>query len=158
MVSTSYSLTPQTLSLLASISERLGEVRAAHLHHPSPLLKRAHRVSNIHATLALEDNPLDRRSIAELLDGPHVGPAGDIPAVQAFGAGAGLYREVMENAGATVDPLFAQAQPTAVELGRAAARRIIAAGSLAEAGLLDSTPLYLRESDAKVPGPRKRAL
>jgi tRNA threonylcarbamoyladenosine biosynthesis protein TsaB len=24
--------------------------------------------------------------------------------------------------------------------------------------LLDSTPLYLRESDAKVPGPRKRAL
>ncbi|MGZ4662834.1 MAG: tRNA (adenosine(37)-N6)-threonylcarbamoyltransferase complex dimerization subunit type 1 TsaB, partial [Arthrobacter sp.] len=24
--------------------------------------------------------------------------------------------------------------------------------------LLDSTPLYLRESDAQVPGPRKRAL
>lgn len=73
MLSTSYSLTPQTLSLLASISERLGEVRAAHLHHPAPLLKRAHRVSTIHATLALEDNPLDRRSIAELLDGhsPH---------------------------------------------------------------------------------------
>ena len=95
---------------------------------------------------------------AELLDGPHVGPASDIPALQAFGAGAGLYREVLESGGATVDQLFAEAQPTAVELGRAAARKIIAAGSLAEAGLLDSTPLYLRESDAKVPGPRKRAL
>ena len=70
---TTYSLTPQTLSLLASISERLGAGRAAPLHPPSPLLKRAHRVSTIHATLALEDNPLDRRSIAELLDGhmPH---------------------------------------------------------------------------------------
>lgn len=66
---TLYSLTPRTLTLLASISERLGEVNAAHLHHPSPLLRRAHRVSTIHATLALEDNPLDRRTIAELLDG-----------------------------------------------------------------------------------------
>ena len=69
MLPTTYFLTPRTLSLLASISERLGEVNAAHLHHPSPQLRRAHRVSTIHATLALEDNPLDRHSIAELLDG-----------------------------------------------------------------------------------------
>lgn len=69
MFSTSYSLTPRTLTLLAAISERLGEVNAAHLHHPPPLLRRAHRVSSIHATLALEDNALPRRSIAELLDG-----------------------------------------------------------------------------------------
>lgn len=66
---TLYSLTPRTLSLLASISERLGEVNAAHLHHPSPLLRRAHRASTIHATLALEDNPLDLHAIAALLDG-----------------------------------------------------------------------------------------
>ncbi|MCB0772570.1 MAG: Fic family protein [Flavobacteriales bacterium] len=66
---TIYSLTPRTLSLLASISERLGEVNAAHLHHPSPLLRRAHRVSTIHATLALEANPLGRAAIAELIDG-----------------------------------------------------------------------------------------
>lgn len=64
-----YTLTPRTLILLASISERLGEVNAAHLQHPSLQLRRAHRVSIIHATLALEDNPLDRHSIAELLDG-----------------------------------------------------------------------------------------
>ena len=68
-----YSLSPRTLSLLASISERIGEVHAGHLHHPSPLLRRAHRVSTIHATLALEDNALDRAAIAQLLDGhaPH---------------------------------------------------------------------------------------
>lgn len=95
---------------------------------------------------------------AELLEGPHVGPADEIPALQVFGAGAGLYQEALEAGGASVYPLFAQAQPTAADLGRAAARRIIAAGTLEGAGLLDSTPLYLRESDAKVPGPRKRAL
>ncbi|MCC6840497.1 MAG: Fic family protein [Flavobacteriales bacterium] len=66
---TSYSITPRTLSLLASISERLGEVNAAHLHHPAPELRRAHRVSTIHATLALEDNPLDRHTLAQLLAG-----------------------------------------------------------------------------------------
>ena len=95
---------------------------------------------------------------AQLLQGPHVGPADEISGVQVFGAGAGLYEEVLTGNGCSVYPLFAQAQPTALELGRAAARRIVAAGSLEGAGLLDSTPLYLRESDAKVPGPRKRAL
>ncbi len=95
---------------------------------------------------------------AHLLDGPHVGPANEIFAADVFGAGAGLYAEVLTGNRCTVFELFAQAQPTALELGRAAARKITAAGSLEAAGLLDSTPLYLRESDAKVPGPRKRAL
>ncbi|WP_269937519.1 tRNA (adenosine(37)-N6)-threonylcarbamoyltransferase complex dimerization subunit type 1 TsaB [Arthrobacter sp. HY1533] len=95
---------------------------------------------------------------AQLLDGPHVGPAADITGVPVFGAGAGLYREVLEAGGCIVNETFADAQPTALELGRAAARRICAAGSLEAAGLLETTPLYLRESDAKVPGPRKRAL
>ncbi len=95
---------------------------------------------------------------AHLIDGPHVGPAADIFGVQVFGAGAGLYQDVLESNGCSVHPAFAQAQPTAFELARAAARRIAGAGSLEAAGLLQSTPLYLRESDAKVPGPRKRAL
>lgn len=69
MLPTTYTLHARILSLLASISERLGEVRAGHLHHPSPLLTRAYRVSSLHATLALEGSPLDRRPIADLLDG-----------------------------------------------------------------------------------------
>ncbi|MFB9164473.1 tRNA (adenosine(37)-N6)-threonylcarbamoyltransferase complex dimerization subunit type 1 TsaB [Arthrobacter psychrochitiniphilus] len=95
---------------------------------------------------------------AHLLDGPHVGPAADIFGVPVFGAGAGLYEEVLVGNRCTVHAPLAHAQPTALELGRAAIRKITAAGSLEGAGLLDSTPLYLRESDAKVPGPRKRAL
>ena len=69
MLPTTYTLHSRILSLLASISERLGEVRAAHLHHPSPLLTRAYRVSALHATLSLEGNALDTRHIADLLDG-----------------------------------------------------------------------------------------
>lgn len=95
---------------------------------------------------------------AQLIDGPHVGFATEIRGMQVFGAGTGLYQEVLESNGCTVHPAFTQTQPTALELGRAAARRIANAGSLEAAGLLPSTPLYLRESDAKVPGPRKRAL
>ncbi|ALE92933.1 tRNA threonylcarbamoyladenosine biosynthesis protein TsaB [Arthrobacter alpinus] len=95
---------------------------------------------------------------AQLLDGPHVGPASAVTGVQVFGAGAGLYAAELGANGCEVDPGFADVQPSALQLGRAAVRRIAAAGSLEGAGLLDTTPLYLRESDAKVPGPRKRAL
>ncbi|NUP59168.1 MAG: tRNA (adenosine(37)-N6)-threonylcarbamoyltransferase complex dimerization subunit type 1 TsaB [Pseudarthrobacter sp.] len=83
-----------------------------------------------------------------LEDGPHVGFAADLPDLPAFGAGAGLYADAL-----TADPDFAQEQPDALYLGQFALARL-ASG----AALLDSTPLYLRESDAQVPGPRKRAL
>ena len=94
-----------------------------------------------------------RYSLAEgqlpkLEDGPHVGFAADLPDLPAFGAGAGLYADVLRT-----DPDFAQEQPDALYLGQFALARL-AAGN----GLPDSTPLYLRESDAQVPGPRKRAL
>ena len=94
-----------------------------------------------------------RYSLAEgqlpvLLDGPHVGFAADLPDLPAYGAGAGLYAANLQ-----ADPDFAQEQPDALYLGQFALARL-ASGD----GLLDSTPLYLRESDAQVPGPRKRAL
>ncbi|MEE9096739.1 tRNA (adenosine(37)-N6)-threonylcarbamoyltransferase complex dimerization subunit type 1 TsaB [Pseudarthrobacter phenanthrenivorans] len=83
-----------------------------------------------------------------LEDGPHVGFASDLPDLPAFGAGAGLYGDVLK-----AHPDFAGEQPDALYLGQFALARL-ASG----AELLDSTPLYLRESDAQVPGPRKRAL
>ncbi|WP_427018903.1 tRNA (adenosine(37)-N6)-threonylcarbamoyltransferase complex dimerization subunit type 1 TsaB [Pseudarthrobacter sp. P1] len=90
---------------------------------------------------------------ATLLEGPHVGPASEVPPLPVYGMGAGIYKEVLEANGATVDPAFAAAQPRAESLG------LMAMGNLLLGRpLLDSTPLYLRESDAKVPGPRKRAL
>jgi tRNA threonylcarbamoyl adenosine modification protein YeaZ len=86
--------------------------------------------------------------LPQLVDGPHVGPATAMPPLTVFGAGAGLYREVVR-----ANPEFLDRQPTAVALGQTALARL-AAGE----HLLESTPLYLRESDAQVPGPRKRAL
>ena len=83
-----------------------------------------------------------------LEDGPHVGAAAGLPELPAFGAGAGLYADVLK-----AHPEFAAEQPDALYLGQFALARL-ASGQ----ALLDSTPLYLRESDAQVPGPRKRAL
>lgn len=94
-----------------------------------------------------------RYSLAEgrlpvLVDGPHVGFASELPDLPVFGAGAGLYADVLR-----ANPDFARTQPDAASLGQFAMARLTAGQEL-----LDSTPLYLRESDAQVPGPRKRAL
>ncbi|SEI48341.1 tRNA threonylcarbamoyl adenosine modification protein YeaZ [Arthrobacter sp. yr096] len=86
--------------------------------------------------------------LPELVDGPHVGFASELPDLPVFGAGAGLYADVL-----TADEDFASTQPDAASLGQFALARITAGQPL-----MDSTPLYLRESDAQVPGPRKRAL
>lgn len=86
--------------------------------------------------------------LPRLVDGPHVGFAADLPDLPAFGAGAGFYRDVLR-----ADPDFAAEQPDALFLGQFALAKLTTGESL-----LDSTPLYLRESDAQVPGPRKRAL
>ncbi|UXM90512.1 tRNA (adenosine(37)-N6)-threonylcarbamoyltransferase complex dimerization subunit type 1 TsaB [Paenarthrobacter sp. JL.01a] len=86
--------------------------------------------------------------LPELVDGPHVGFASELPDLPVFGAGAGLYADVLR-----ADKDFATTQPDAASLGQFALARLNAGQPL-----LDSTPLYLRESDAQVPGPRKRAL
>lgn len=85
---------------------------------------------------------------AELIDGPHVSEPAAVPSLPAYGAGAGMYADTLR---AVED--FAGAQPNAAALGRTAAAQLVRG-----LPLRDSTPLYLRESDAKVPGPRKRAL
>jgi tRNA threonylcarbamoyladenosine biosynthesis protein TsaB len=83
-----------------------------------------------------------------LLDGPHVGAAGTVPELPVYGKGAGLYPHALHAVAG-----FADAQPGAAALGRVAAMRLAAGDPLP-----DTAPLYLRESDAQVPGPRKRAL
>lgn len=83
-----------------------------------------------------------------LLDGPHVGPADELPALPVYGRGGGLYPETL-----AVRDGYADLQPTAASLGLVAVQRLASGVPLA-----DTTPLYLRESDAKVPGPRKRVL
>ncbi|WP_285728282.1 tRNA (adenosine(37)-N6)-threonylcarbamoyltransferase complex dimerization subunit type 1 TsaB [Psychromicrobium xiongbiense] len=111
-------------------------------------------------------------AVGRLVAGPFVAAASELPAdLPVYGAGAGLYAEQL---GSRDVPEFAQAQPQAASLGQVAAqilRRHNAshvnghnANSNAShdaadspwAPLLDTTPLYLRGSDAQVPGPRKR--
>jgi tRNA threonylcarbamoyl adenosine modification protein YeaZ len=91
---------------------------------------------------------LSEGKLPELVDGPHVGFATDVPPLPAYGAGAGLYPDALQ-----ANSSFASEQPDALYLGQFALARLAAGHSLP-----DSTPLYLRESDAQVPGPRKRAL
>ncbi|WP_426996523.1 tRNA (adenosine(37)-N6)-threonylcarbamoyltransferase complex dimerization subunit type 1 TsaB [Pseudarthrobacter sp. N5] len=91
---------------------------------------------------------LSEGQLPRLADGPRVGFATDLPALPAYGAGAGLYADVLD-----ANPDFSAEQPDALYLGQFALARLAAGEEL-----LDSTPLYLRESDARVPGPRKRAL
>lgn len=82
--------------------------------------------------------------------GPHVGPATDLLNLPVYGFGAGIYAEVLA---CRIVEDFRVAQPTAASLGLFAAEQLKQGMPL-----LSSVPLYLRESDAQVPGPRKRAL
>ncbi|WP_026537611.1 tRNA (adenosine(37)-N6)-threonylcarbamoyltransferase complex dimerization subunit type 1 TsaB [Arthrobacter sp. 9MFCol3.1] len=91
---------------------------------------------------------LSDAQLPHLEDGPHVGFAADLPDLPVYGAGAGIYSDVVK---AVAE--FSTSQPEALSLGQFALARLSAGEQL-----LDSTPLYLRESDAQVPGPRKRAL
>ncbi|OUM40003.1 tRNA (adenosine(37)-N6)-threonylcarbamoyltransferase complex dimerization subunit type 1 TsaB [Arthrobacter sedimenti] len=90
----------------------------------------------------------EQPELPELLDGPHVGPAAGLPkGLPLVGRAAGLYPDNVDAVGG-----FASADPDAASLGRVARLRLLAGEALQ-----DTSPLYLRESDAKVPGPRKRA-
>ncbi|MHA7239842.1 tRNA (adenosine(37)-N6)-threonylcarbamoyltransferase complex dimerization subunit type 1 TsaB [Arthrobacter sp. TMS1-12-1] len=92
--------------------------------------------------------PSQPDALPELLDGPHVGAASTLPGGQPIvGRAAGLYPDALDGV-----PGFAAADPDAASLARVARARL-----LAGAPLRDTAPLYLRESDAQVPGPRKRA-
>ena len=88
-----------------------------------------------------------------LLAGPHVTFAEELPAGPVYGAGGGLYAERLAALGAKVVPGFEHTHPGAVSLGSRAIRAL-AAGE----ALLGTEPLYLRESDAKVPAVMKGKL
>ncbi|MUN64954.1 tRNA (adenosine(37)-N6)-threonylcarbamoyltransferase complex dimerization subunit type 1 TsaB [Kocuria sediminis] len=131
------------MSLEALAQDAAEHARAAG-HEEFLVLTDARRKEVYWARYALEpDGP--RR-----VGGPGVAAAERLPPLPAYGRGAGIWAERL----ALPVPAFAGAQPTASSLGLAALR-LRARG---EGPGPDTTPLYLRESDAKVPGPRKKAL
>ncbi|WP_150462288.1 tRNA (adenosine(37)-N6)-threonylcarbamoyltransferase complex dimerization subunit type 1 TsaB [Nesterenkonia ebinurensis] len=88
-----------------------------------------------------------------LVEGPFVGPAEELPDLPSVGAGLWLYPDQLtsaELAGAPADP--AAWTPHAVELGRLAHGALT--GEL-HGVLCAPRPLYLRDSDAKVPAQMK---
>lgn len=84
----------------------------------------------------------------QVLYGPHVSAAAEAPGLPALGAGVGLYAEQIHLAEGLPEGAD-QWLPDAEELAQ-----LVDSGA---AQLRDPLPLYLRESDAKVPQQMKRA-
>ena len=74
-----YEITNSILKLLTSISEKIGEVSANHLHKPSPDLRKKNRVKTIKASLEIEGNSLSLDQITAIIENKRViGPKKDI--------------------------------------------------------------------------------
>lgn len=74
-----YDITSKILKLIASISERIGEVNANYLSKQSPQLRKQNRIKTIHSSLQIEGNTLSEEQITALIENKHViGPEKDI--------------------------------------------------------------------------------
>ena len=74
-----YRITAKILKLVSSISEKLGEVNAAHLSKPPTELRRKNRIKTIHSSLEIEGNTLTIEQITAIVENRRVaGPKNDI--------------------------------------------------------------------------------
>lgn len=67
-----YSITPRILSLLASISEKLGEIKASHLLAPRAELRKTNRIKTIQSTLEIEGNTLSIEQVTAVINNKRV--------------------------------------------------------------------------------------
>lgn len=78
-----YIITGKILKLVASISEKIGEINANHLYKPNTELRKKNRIKTIQSSLEIEGNTLTEEQITALLDNKRViAPAKDILEVQ----------------------------------------------------------------------------
>lgn len=78
-----YQITDKILNLVVSISEKLGEVNANHLHRPPTELRKKNRIKTIQSSLEIEGNTLTEEQITALLNDERViAPQKDILEVQ----------------------------------------------------------------------------
>ncbi len=74
-----YSITGKILKLIASISERIGEVNSVHLSKPPTELRKKNRIKTIHSSLEIEGNTLTIEQITAIIENKRViGPKKDI--------------------------------------------------------------------------------
>jgi len=74
-----YKISTKILALVASISEKIGEVNAAHLHKPPTELRKKNRVKTIQSSLEIEGNTLTIEKITAIIEHKRVvGPKRDV--------------------------------------------------------------------------------
>ncbi len=78
-----YTITDKILALIASISERIGEINASHLYKPTTELRKKNRIKTIQSSLEIEGNTMTEKQITALLESKRViAPQKDIIEVQ----------------------------------------------------------------------------
>ena len=74
-----YKITGKILKLVASISEKIGEVNSAHLSKPPTELRKKNRIKTIHSSLEIEGNTLTIEQVTAIVENKRViGPKKDI--------------------------------------------------------------------------------
>jgi Fic family protein len=67
-----YKITTRMLELIASISEKIGEVNAAYLYKPPTELRRKNRIKTIQSSLEIEGNSLSLDQVTAILDNKRI--------------------------------------------------------------------------------------
>lgn len=67
-----YEITNRILSLISSISEKIGEVKSAHLQSPPTELRKKNRIKTIQSSLEIEGNTLTIEQITDLINNKRV--------------------------------------------------------------------------------------
>jgi Fic family protein len=67
-----YKISDKIIQLVASISEKLGEINAAHLYKPPTDLRKKNRIKTIQSSLEIEGNTLTEDQITAILDNKRV--------------------------------------------------------------------------------------
>lgn len=74
-----YNITGKILKLVATISEKIGEINSAHLSKPPTELRKKNRIKTIHSSLEIEGNTLTIEQITAIVENKRViGPKKDI--------------------------------------------------------------------------------
>lgn len=78
-----YEITYPILTMISSISEKIGQINAKYLDKPSPKLRKENRIRTIHSSLGIEGNTLSIEQITAILEEKRIiGPEKDIREVK----------------------------------------------------------------------------
>jgi len=72
MMKPPYEITNKILNLIASVSEKIGEINAAHLNKPPTELRERNRIKTIQSSLEIEGNTLTVAQITDLLENKRI--------------------------------------------------------------------------------------